>query len=133
MVNNFAVTAELIGMALVVLLFIVGVIAHKLGRKPVLARRDSGRRVLSFGTATSPTVDAGLPARRLHDRRVRVRGQPSPRRPRNLKSLCSRDVAGSPGLGCTRFPVPARGHGRGQRSDWVLAEFLWYPDRRRHP
>ncbi|MET0898574.1 MAG: amino acid permease [Mycobacterium sp.] len=54
-VNNFAVTAELIGMvALVVLLFIVGVIAHKLSVDNLFSKGavpDVG--YWSFGTATS--------------------------------------------------------------------------------
>src|ERR1700676_140858 len=54
-VNNFAVTAELIGMvALVVLLFIVGVIAHKLSVGTLFSRGDiPADGYWSFGTATS--------------------------------------------------------------------------------
>lgn len=54
-VNNFAVTAELIGMvALVVLLFIVGVIAHKLSVGNLFSRGDiPAEGYWSFGTATS--------------------------------------------------------------------------------
>lgn len=54
-VNNFAVTAELIGMvALVVLLFIVGVIAHKLSVGNLFSRGDiPAEGYWSFGTATA--------------------------------------------------------------------------------
>lgn len=54
-VNNFAVTAELIGMvALVVLLFIVGVIAHKLSVGNLFSRGEiPADGYWSFGTATS--------------------------------------------------------------------------------
>ena len=53
-VNNFAVSAELIGMvALVVLLFIVGVIAHKLSVGNLFSRGDvPADGYWSFGTAT---------------------------------------------------------------------------------
>lgn len=54
-VNNFAVTAELVCMvALVVLLFIVGVIAHKLSMGNLFSRGDiPAEGYWSFGTATS--------------------------------------------------------------------------------
>ncbi len=54
-VNNFAVTAELICMvALVVLLFVVGVIAHKLSMGNLFSRGDlPAEGYWSFGTATS--------------------------------------------------------------------------------
>lgn len=54
-VNNFAVTAELIGMvALVVLLFIVGVIAHKLSVDNLFSKGAvPAEDYWSFGTATS--------------------------------------------------------------------------------
>lgn len=54
-VNNFAVTAELVGMiALVVLLFIVGVIAHKLSVGNLFSRGDiPAEGYWDFGTATS--------------------------------------------------------------------------------
>ena len=54
-VNNFAVTAELIGMiALVVLLFIVGVVTHKLSAGNLFSRGDlPATDYWSFGTATS--------------------------------------------------------------------------------
>jgi amino acid transporter len=54
-VNNFAVTAELVGMvALVVLLFIVGVIAHKLSVGNLFSRGGvPAEGYWSFGTATS--------------------------------------------------------------------------------
>jgi amino acid transporter len=54
-VNNFAVTAELIGMvALVALLLIVGVIAHKLSVGNLFSTGDvSPENYWSFGTATS--------------------------------------------------------------------------------
>ncbi|MGV9797886.1 amino acid permease [Mycobacterium sp. NPDC003449] len=54
-VNNFAVTAELIGMvALVVLLFVVGVIAHKLSVGNLFSRGDiPAEGYWDFGTATS--------------------------------------------------------------------------------
>jgi amino acid transporter len=54
-VNNFAVTAELIGMvALVVLLFIVGVIAHKLSVDNLFSKGAvPDESYWSFGTATS--------------------------------------------------------------------------------
>ncbi|MCV7290145.1 amino acid permease [Mycolicibacterium wolinskyi] len=54
-VNNFAVTAELIGMiALVVLLFVVGVIAHKLSVGNLFSRGDvPAEGYWDLGTATS--------------------------------------------------------------------------------
>jgi amino acid transporter len=54
-VNNFAVTAELVGMvALVVLLFIVGVIAHKLSVSNLFSRGDvPAEGYWSFGSATA--------------------------------------------------------------------------------
>jgi amino acid transporter len=54
-VNNFAVTAELVGMvALVVLLFIVGVAAHKLSVGNLFSRGDiPADGYWSFGTATT--------------------------------------------------------------------------------
>ncbi|GAY16739.1 amino acid permease [Mycobacterium sp. shizuoka-1] len=54
-VNNFAVTAELVCMiALVVLLFVVGVIAHKLSMGNLFSRGDiPAEGYWSFGTATS--------------------------------------------------------------------------------
>ena len=54
-VNNFAVTAELVGMvALVVLLLIVGVIAHKLSVGNLFSRGDvPAEGYWSFGTATT--------------------------------------------------------------------------------
>lgn len=54
-VNNFAVTAELVCMvALVVLLFVVGVIAHKLSMGNLFSRGDiPADGYWSFGTATS--------------------------------------------------------------------------------
>ncbi|MCV7345837.1 amino acid permease [Mycolicibacterium rhodesiae] len=54
-VNNFAVSAELIGMvALVVLLFIVGVITHKLSAGNLFSRGDiPAEGYWNFGTATA--------------------------------------------------------------------------------
>ena len=110
-VNNTFVSLELIGMVtLTVLLLIVAAVRGDMDFSNLFSKGAvPAEGYWSFGdlTTAGPWM-LGLPARRLHHRRLRVRGQPGRGDQRPRTGCPPGDVAGRPRLRCARLHLHRR-------------------------
>src|ERR1035441_9040160 len=113
-VNNTAVATEVVGiLGLTVLLAVEGALVE-----PRLDRGGAARALLRLARP----VHAGDTARRLHDRRVRVRQQPRGGDLRAAPDHPEGDDPRGPGVRCGGLRVPHRAHLRNQFGEGRLGE-----------